>query len=212
MSIGNHDMLTNDGSAYFDSFYLPTNDWVGTENYYSFDYGHAHFVALDTLQSTLPASDQYRWLERDLSRTAQPWKFVFFHFPPYTAGFLDHQDGRRSPLDTASVRRNVVPLFETYGVDVVFAGHSHSYERTFPILQNQVIDQGQEPNYVNAAGPIYIVTGGGGASLLGLDSSPLNARQNLAHHMVEISLSGDQVIGRASTPSGFVIDEFTIER
>jgi predicted phosphodiesterase len=211
MSIGNHDMLTDGGAPYFNNFYLPRNDWQNTENYYSFDYGHAHFVALDTELSTQPDSNQRRWLIQDLSRNAQPWTFVFFHKPPYTAGFLDEGKGP-IPLDTASLRANVVPLFELYGVDVVFSGHSHSYERTFPILQNQVIDQGQEPNYTNPSGPVYVITGGGGASLLGLNSSPLNARESLSHHIVEVSVSGDQLIGRVIEPSGAVIDEFSITR
>ena len=141
--------------------------------------------------------------------STQPWKFVFFHHPPYTAGFLI-KDGARHDLANLSVRRNLAPLFERFGVDIVFSGHSHSYERTFPILQNQIIDQGQDPDYVNPSGPIYVITGGGGASLLGLDSSPLNARAVSAYHIVEISLSSDELIGRVMSPGGDVIDEFRV--
>jgi 3',5'-cyclic AMP phosphodiesterase CpdA len=211
MSIGNHDLLTDGGAPYFNNFYLPRNDWDGREHYYSFDYGNAHFVALNTQDYTGVSSNQRRWLIRDLERSAQPWKFVFFHTPPYTAGFLDEGNGR-IPLDTASIRENLVPLFELYGVDIVFSGHSHSYERTFPILQNQVIDQAQEPRYNNPGGPIYIITGGGGASLLGLDASPLNAVELSAHHIVEISISGQRLLGRAIEPPGTIIDEFSIDR
>ena len=219
MSLGNHDLVTDNGAPYLNNFHLPANNLHGTERYYSFDFGHAHFVALDTNQSTSPGSAQRTWLEQDLAVTTKPWKFVFFHHPPYTAAFLI-KDGIRFDLANLSVRRNLVPLFELFGVDIVFSGHAHSYERTFPILQNQVIDQGQDPDYVNPSGPIYVITGGGGASLLGLDSSPLNAlgssslnaRAVVAYHIVEISLSDNELIGRAIEPGVGVIDEFRVNQ
>jgi predicted phosphodiesterase len=217
MSLGNHDLATTGGFPYLNNFHLPANNSHSTERYYSFDYGQAHFVALDSNQKTSPGSAQYTWLEQDLAMSAQPWKFVFFHHPPYTAGF-SIKGGTRHDLANLSVRRNLAPLFEGFGVDIVFSGHTHSYERTFPILQNQIIDQGQDPDYVNPSGPIYVVTGGGGAPLIGpdsnvlngLDSSPLNARTVIAYHIVEISLSDDELIGRAISPQGGTIDEFRV--
>ncbi len=115
---------------------------------------------------------------------------MFFHHPPYSAGFLTI-DGERFELEHTRVRRDLVPLFELFAVNIVFSGHSHSYERTFPILQNRAVDQGQDPDYANPSGPIYVVTGGGGGGLLGLDSSSFNAQAVAAHHIVEISLSDD---------------------
>jgi len=208
-SLGNHDTNTDNGAPYLNNFHLPANNWHGTERYYSFDYGHAHFVALDTNLPTAPGSAQRTWLEQDLAVSTKPWKFVFFHQPPYSAGFLTI-DGERFELEYTRVRRDLVPLFELFGVDIVFSGHSHSYERTFPILQNRAVDQGQEPDYVNPSGPIYVVTGGGGGGLLGLDSSSFNAQAVAAHHIVEISLSDNELIGRAIRPSGLVIDEFRV--
>ena len=208
-SLGNHDTNTDNGAPYLNNFYLPANNRHGTERYYSFDYGYAHFVALDTNQPTAPGSAQHTWLEQDLAVSTKPWKFVFFHHPPYSAGVLTI-DGERVELADMLVRRNLVPLFELFGVDIVFSGHAHSYERTFPILQNQAVDQGQEPDYVNPSGPIYVVTGGGGGGLLGLNSSSFNVRAVAAHHMVEISLSDDELIGRAIGASGLVIDEFRV--
>ena len=75
---------------------------------------------------------------------------------------------------------------------------------------NRAVDQGQEPDYANPSGPIYVVTGGGGGGLLGLDSSSFNVRAVAAHHIVEISLSDGEMIGRAIRPSGLVIDEFRV--
>ena len=222
-SLGNHDLLTDDGAAYLRNFYLPENNMEGTERYYSFDYGHAHFVALDTNQSSGPGSAQRTWLEQDLATSTKPWKFVFFHHPPYSAGISIEGD-QRLVLENSRIRRDFVPLFEAFGVNIVFSGHSHSYERTFPILQNQAFDQEQEPDYVNPSGPVYIVTGGGGGPLTALEPRSLNARAIAAYHFVEISLSNKELIGRAvglqsptggPTPylrPGVVIDEFRIEQ
>jgi predicted phosphodiesterase len=211
MSIGNHDLITDDGAPYLNNFYLPANNLLDTERYYSFDYGQAHFVALDTNQPTAPGSAQHEWLERDLAANAKPWKFVFLHHAPYTGGFLI-KDDIRYDLAHSSLRRNLVPLFERFGVDIVFSGHSHSYERTYPMLQNQIIDQAQEPDYVHPSGPIYVVTGGGGAPILGLDPSPLNARAIATFHIVEISLADDELVGRAIESGTGVIDEFRVNK
>jgi len=56
------------------------------------------------------------------------------------------------------VQDALVPLFEQYGVDMVFNGHDHHYERTCPIRAGQC-SSAQE------GGVVYYVTGGGGAPL-----------------------------------------------
>jgi len=52
----------------------------------TFDWGTAHFVALDTNQSFAEGSTQYDWLTSDLQSNSRPWTFVFFHDPPYSSG------------------------------------------------------------------------------------------------------------------------------
>jgi hypothetical protein len=69
------------------------------------------------------------WLHADLAATDQDWTIVFLHFPPYSAG------GRDSDVDyhMTNVRTKFNPVFEQYGVDLVLAGHSHTYERSMLI-------------------------------------------------------------------------------
>jgi hypothetical protein len=106
---------------------------------YSFDYGDARFVALDSNASMAMLRQRVvPWLERTLS-AAPAWRFVFFHHAPFSDGF----HGGYAP-----VRRVLVPAFERARVDVVFSGHDHDYQRTHPIR-----------------GVVYIVSGGGGARL-----------------------------------------------
>jgi len=149
-SVGNHEL--GGGSCgyqgYTDVYYLPGNAPSGhKEEYYSFDWGNAHFVALDTNQDYGAGSTQYNWMVNDLQANTQPWKFAFFHHPAYSSGIHS---------STLEVQTHLVPVFETHGVDVVFNGHDHHYERTCPIL-NGACTTPQD------GGVVYYVTGGAGA-------------------------------------------------
>jgi hypothetical protein len=142
-SIGNHDTYHDDAQTYLRSFNLPHNNPDSTERYYSFNYGHAHFIALDTNIPYYPGSPQHDWLKQDLEsdkRGETMWTFIYFHHPPWSEGWPGYPG-------EISVRNELVPLFEQYNVDMVFNGHTHDYERG---LLN---------------GVYYIITGAGGCSL-----------------------------------------------
>ena len=138
-TIGNHDTggSTNPPSSlpYFQMFTLPTAAEAGgiasgTEKYYSFNYGNIHFVCLDSMTSSRATNGaMLTWLQNDLAQNVQPWVIAFWHHPPYTKG--SHNSDTESQL--AEMRTNVLPLLESWGVDLVLAGHSHSYERSFLI-------------------------------------------------------------------------------
>lgn len=129
---GNHEFHT---VAYYDIFTKPTAAELGgvasgTEAYYSFDYGKIHFVCLDSQGSSrLAGGPMATWLEADLASTLQPWIIAFWHHPPYTKG--SHDSDTSGQL--TAMREVFVPILEDYGVDLVFNGHSHSYERSFLI-------------------------------------------------------------------------------
>jgi predicted phosphodiesterase len=67
------------------------------------------------------------WLQNELSRPAQ-WKVVMFHHSPYSKGFFDGPAAIRK--EHIILRDRFVPLFETYGVDLVLTGHTHIFERS----------------------------------------------------------------------------------
>ncbi|MCH7870037.1 MAG: metallophosphoesterase, partial [Myxococcales bacterium] len=101
-----------------------------TEAYYSFDYANIHFVVLDSADSDRSVGGpQHNWLTADLANTNQRWIIVYFHHPPYSKGTHDSDTETRM----IEMRTNFAPVFEQYGVDLVLAGHSHSYERSFLI-------------------------------------------------------------------------------
>jgi hypothetical protein len=151
-ALGNHDLYDVGNSNWASSaeiklFLLPRNG-TNPERYYSFDDGDAHFVVLDS--NAASDSAQRTWLENELATTLRKWKFVFLHHTPYSCA-----NGLASLGSDSTVRNNWGPLFEQYGVDIVFDGHDHIYERT-----KYLDDFGND-----GKGTIYIMTGGGGASL-----------------------------------------------
>lgn len=129
-TIGNHEATV---SPYLSIFTLPQAAEAGgvasgTERYYSFDYGDIHFICLDSWSSDRSSDGEMcNWLRMDLEATTQPWLIAFWHHPPYTKGSHDSD----VEVELVAMRRNVLPILESYGVDLVLCGHSHSYERSF---------------------------------------------------------------------------------
>ncbi len=135
-TIGNHEtgqQTTIASFPYLDIFSLPQNAEAGglasgTERYYSFDYANVHFVCLDAMTSSRTTNGAMAtWLRDDLGATTQDWIIAFWHHPPYTKG--SHNSDTESIL--IQMRQNIVPILESYGVDLVLCGHSHCYERSY---------------------------------------------------------------------------------
>jgi len=176
---GNHETTCNEAApfscdpnlknftAYRTRFQMPNVQSNGTQNmWYSFDYGMVHWIQVDT-ETDFPGSpegpgtylgggpfgNQLAWIEADLqkavaNRANVPWIIMSGHRPVwYSAG----QD--------ASVNTFLLPLLETYKVDMYFSGHEHNYERYYPINSAGHIAQ---KDYTNPTEPIYIVNGAGG--------------------------------------------------
>lgn len=150
--LGNHD-LGDDGTAaaYREVFELPDNGPAGVppEGAYWFDYASARIAVVDSNQDEAMLRDRVApWLQAVLADPTPRWKFVVCHHPPYTGG--KYMPDERS-------QRTLVPVLEAAGVDMVFNGHDHNYQRTLPLRGGQVVEPGQ--------GIVYVVTGAGGATL-----------------------------------------------
>ena len=106
-ALGNHDVATQDGEPYLDTFKLPHNNPKNTERYYSFDKGNAHFVSLDSELyhdgRGSPAA-QKAWLAKDLASTDKPWKFVYLHRPLYSSSEHGSDLGIREDLEPVLAR------------------------------------------------------------------------------------------------------------
>lgn len=126
------------------------------ENYYRFRYGNAEFFMLDSNRDLSPGTEQYEWLQSALAQSTAEWKFAAHHHPAYTSDEDDYGDTWIGPSDLGDLNvRNLVPLYEQYGVDAVFFGHLHTYERTWPIRDGRVDRE---------RGVVYIQTGGAGGN------------------------------------------------
>jgi len=176
-TLGNHE---RNHQNYFDLFYLPHN-----ERWYSFDYGNAHFICLeiDGYGDPSPGGEQYLWLQSDLANTDKTWRFVFFHFPAYNSGYYGSDPGAQAYL---------VPLFQQYGVDVVFSGHQHNYQRNV------------------ADGITYFVTGGGGQFTNSPGSFAWTMHSEETRHILKLSITGNTLGGVAVRPDGSEFDPFTL--
>ena len=138
-TLGNHEAVTSSGLSavgpYFDAYVVPTRGEAGgvasgTESYYSFDSGSIHFVCLNSHDlDRLPSGEMALWLREDLGRTKAKWLIAFFHHPPYTKGTHDSD----WEIQLVEMREHIMPILESHGVDLVLAGHSHTYERSMLI-------------------------------------------------------------------------------
>jgi hypothetical protein len=141
-TLGNHEgqranSLT-EGGPYFDAHVLPTNAEAGgfasgTEAYYSFDYANTHFIVLNSqeLNPTFVA-EMIDWLDNDLM-TTQDWVIAMWHHPPYSKGTHDSDSSSDSGGRLVNMREDILPILEAGGVDLILAGHSHAYERSYLI-------------------------------------------------------------------------------
>ncbi|MEM9404115.1 MAG: metallophosphoesterase family protein [Pseudomonadota bacterium] len=124
------------GLPYLSIFDLPSQGEQGgvpsgTELYYSANYGALHLVSLDSQLSTQDPdrlAAMRLWLIDDLSRNDLDWTVVVFHHPPYSKGQHHDSDVERREID---MREAFAPVFEAQGVDLIYSGHSHSYERSY---------------------------------------------------------------------------------
>lgn len=168
----------DDADGYFENAVLPTN--ADSERYYSFDWGPVHVVVLDSNRSRTPGrpgDDAYQWMVDDLAASDAPWKVVCFHHP--MAGIGKDSYTHTSNTLTA-LRQSWHPVFEEHGVDVIFVGHDHNYQRTHPIV---VDPETGDITRDDEHGVVHIVTGGGGGGLSDQSITPPPAWHSGVFHM-----------------------------
>jgi calcineurin-like phosphoesterase family protein len=115
-ALGNHDNQEN-------RFYKPWN--MNGERYYTYSKKHVRFFVLD---SDYLDRKQLDWIDNELRGSNDEWKVVYFHHPLYSSG------GRHG--SETDLRVILEPMFIKYGVNAVFSGHDHIYERLKP--QNDI--------------------------------------------------------------------------
>ncbi|XP_021907137.1 purple acid phosphatase 15 isoform X2 [Carica papaya] len=149
---GNHEIEEQAGNltfaAYCSRFAFPSEESGSSSKfYYSFNAGGIHFIMLGAYVA-FNESEQYKWLERDLAKVDRfitPWLIAAWH-PPWYSSYRAHY------REAECMRVAMEELLYSYGVDVVFSGHVHAYERS-----NRVYNYTLDP-----CGPVHIMIGDGG--------------------------------------------------
>jgi hypothetical protein len=177
-TLGNHDQSNQ-------RFYARFN--MNGEEYYRFTKGN---VAFYSLNSNYMDARQLKWLEGELSKDASGWKICFFHHPLYSSGGKHGSD--------VKLREVVEPLFLKYGVNAVFAGHDHFYERIKP-----------------QKGIYYFVSGAGGNLRNGdvKKGSPLTEKAfdtDMSFMLLEVA--GDRMHFQVISRTGETVDSGVLQK
>ncbi len=180
--LGNHE---RESHFYYDIFPVPRGGGPQDKAWYSFEFGGALFVVLD---SEIDLAPQTKFLEEKLAeadRRGIRWRFVTWHEPPYSSG---------AHGGNGNIQRAWVPVLERHGATAVFCGHDHIYEHSVK------------------KGIHYFVAGGGGAPLypVGLKPNPYSVKAESTLNFVEVLVRPDLVRFTAYRPDGSIIEQFEV--
>jgi 3',5'-cyclic AMP phosphodiesterase CpdA len=263
---GNHDIATRDlerypdGLAYFLYWDQPLNGPLGKEGSahvpaltgsvankkafaeaageayprmanFSFDYGNAHWTVIDANPYVDWSDRDIRaWVERDLAEArGATWRFVAFHHPGFNSS--------RQHFEQQQMRR-MAKVLEVGKVDIVFSGHVHNYQRSYPL--RFVTDNGggttthdsmvggrwtldksfDGRSNTRPAGVIYLVTGGGGAKLYNPEQQDdpgswqefTDKFSSKVHSLTVADVNGPTLTVRQLSVDGAEIDRFIVTK
>jgi len=201
-----------------------------TMSNYSFDYGNSHWLILDANPYMSWTNQKLRdWVRTDLeSNKAKTWRFVCFHQPGFSIDKVHNTEQRMRLLSD---------IFQECGVDIVFSGHAHNYQKSYPMLFHPkmksgipimnsdgtldgsfVLDKkfdGKTNTHPN--GVIYIVSGAGGAALYGSMQNPDPAGftdkfNSSTHSLTLCDVNQNKLTLSQISEDGKVLDSFKIEK
>ena len=177
-SLGNHDGPAERSFKLFN---------MNGANYYAFSKGNVRFFVLD---SNYMDPKQIGWIKSQLQDAdVADWKICYFHHPLYSSA--------RAHGAATDLRLLLEPLFIEYGVNVVFAGHEHVYERVKP-----------------QHGIYYFTEGSSGQLRRGnLQPSAITAKGfDSDNSFILVEVAGDELYFETLSRTGEIVDSGTIER
>lgn len=197
---GNHDYATDDAAPALANHFLPdTLKPEHHERYWSLDHGPLHVIGLDSEGALLDSSpgNQIEWALEDLGENTAPWTLALWHKPPFT--------GHETRTGDFFVGARLKPIAETEGVDIVFTGHDHFYERFHPVLDGELTPREE-------GGLPWIISGGGGRSLYPLEGHPNEAFGAERHHFLFGEVDQCTFTVSAIGTDGAAFDTMTMNR
>jgi acid phosphatase type 7 len=194
LAVGNHDVYPIDAAKKSSTVIPGIQRAIFTPpeadvDYYSFRYGNVKAVCIDTQVALAEeGSKQREWLEKTLPKErGVDWVFVYGHHPPLAS--------RKRTEKQDAVSASLRPLYVKHGVDIVFSGHNHHYERL-------------EENNIS-----YIIAGGGGAQLYEAESLiPESKVFKRVHHYCLVEIDGKKLLLTSYDTDGTAFDTLTLEK
>ncbi|MEI7885128.1 MAG: metallophosphoesterase [Clostridia bacterium] len=187
-AIGNH----NSSDLYKTIFELPNNGPEDKkEEFYSFDYGDAHFTVLNSNDMGNANEDDILWLKNDLAGTDKTYKIVMFHHPAYPAVDIPKDIDRAE-----TIQKFFVPILEDAGVDLVLTGHQHVYMRTFPLKGGKI----------DVNGIVYIAGTSGGKQYVSSSFDYIACKIDNQPVYTIITISSGGIIIETKNSQGVTID------
>lgn len=202
---------------------------------YSFDWGNSHWVVLDTWNPHIDWTDPALrdWLKSDLeSARGATWKIVSSHMPPFNSS-TKYPQGEKM--------RVIADIFEAAGVDIVFSGYAHSYQRTYPLRfrpasppTGPIADPAHKvpgtftfdkkfdgQRHTQPDGVVYVVSGCGGNRFFHSPEQtdqpstwqPFTARYHASlHQFTQLDFDGRKLTARQISLEGDELDQFTLTK
>ncbi len=191
--VGNHEYEGGSAPGYF-------GYWSGVPDYYSYDAGGWHFVALNSnsqLNGFNPGTPQYEWLKDDLAAHPGGCTMAYFHHPVLSVG----------PQGSTAAMLPIWKLMVDNGVDMVVTGHDHQYQRTQPLDRDLK---------VSPTGVTHFVAGGGGHGVqatVRTDSRVAAIADTTANGFgaLKLKLAGGSAQYSYVNPGGAVQDSGTVQ-
>lgn len=189
---GNKEYYSN--GEFWTAFPMPG----ANHSWYSYDWGDAHILVLDSEQPFGIGTAQYSFAESDLATHQDArWRIVAIQRPPYSSATVNSS--------SKPVQQYLVPLFQTQHVQLVLSGNTHNYERTLPLLNGTPVTTG---------GVTYVVSGGGGNGFnpFQLAQPGYTAFREAGYYeFVKVTVSPDQIVVDAvRADTNAVMDSTTI--
>jgi predicted phosphodiesterase len=189
-TIGNHDAMTEQAEPLLGAFEPAARGDANRGRYYEFVRGPVHFFNVDSYTTSFSKdSEQRRWFEERVRASTSPWKVMFTHRPLWSSS-----RSQKAPPSLAW-REDLHPFLAEQGVQFVFSGHDHTYQR-----------------YKARDGVHYIVAGGGGHSLyyLAPDEEHASAASRFSYVMLDFDPRSVRLEARGL--HGVVFDTLELSR
>lgn len=160
-TIGNHEGPNHNN--FFYHFNLPDDSYTDPRprgTVYSFEYGPALFLVLNTgdipwdAAQTESFNKQIEWMRKEVAKTDKKWKVVAFHKAIYSVG------NHAKDTDILQLRKQLYPVFDELGIDLVLQGHDHTFMRSYQMYDDKAVE-GSVPDdngmVTDPEGTLYLI-------------------------------------------------------